>query len=282
MTRQGEREPASAGPPAGLAGALDGRTVVVTGGAQGLGAAVAEMAADAGAAVVVADTRPVEARTDRITERGGRVLHLVHDVTVPDQWDVLVDQVLAEFGRLDGLVNNAGLSHRVSVLDTRPEDWAKVLDVNVGGTFHGIRAVGGAMSRRQGGSIVNISSATGLVGHPAAAYSTAKWAVRGLTRSACGTLAADNVRVNSVHPGLVRTPMAVSGTSAYVDANIALNPLGRMADSSEVAQVVIFLLSDLASYVTGAEIAVDGGYSAFGGQADVARVVTELEGSRLD
>lgn len=261
---------------------LRDKVVIITGAAQGLGATTANLCADAGAVVIVADLQSDTTVVDGIVARGGRASQVGLDVTSPQDWDDLVRQVSEEYGRIDGLANNAGVTHRVDLFATSTADWNKVLDINLSGPFYGIRAVGAAMDGSRGGAIVNVSSALGLVGHPAAAYSTSKWAIRGLTRAACGSLAPRNVRVNSVHPGVMKTPMATGGATAYLDANIALTPLARLADSVEVANVVAFLLSDLSSYVTGAEIAVDGGYSAFGGQVEAARIMNELETSRFE
>ncbi|GAA1872474.1 glucose 1-dehydrogenase [Paeniglutamicibacter psychrophenolicus] len=260
---------------------LGGKTIMITGAAQGLGAQIAELCSEGGANVVLTDIGSTDEVVQRITAGGGRALGLKLDVTKPGDWDRAVERCLADFGGIDGLVNNAGVTHRVDIQDTTTADWESVMNINLNGPFYGIRAVGATMRRTPGGSIVNISSALGLVGHPAAAYSTSKWAIRGLTRAACGTFAADNIRVNSVHPGVMKTPMAVGGTNAYLDANIDLTPLGRLADSIEVARVVTFLLSEYASYVSGAEIAVDGGYSAFGGQNEAYRIMKEQEESRF-
>ncbi|UUZ60290.1 SDR family NAD(P)-dependent oxidoreductase [Nocardioides sp. B-3] len=251
--------------------------MIVTGGARGLGAAIAVLAADAGATVFIGDVLDATPVVERIRQGGGHATYVSHDVSDPAQWDGLVRQVIESAGQIDGLVNNAGVNHRVDLMNTSPSDWRRVMDINLGGAFYGLRAVGAAMDPDRGGSIVNMSSALGLVGSPAAAYSSAKWALRGLTGSACGTLAPKNIRVNSVHPGLIRTPMATGGTSAYVQANVALTPLGRMGEATDVANVVVFLLSSLSCYVSGAEIAVDGGYAAFGGQMEAARIVRDLE-----
>lgn len=260
---------------------VQGKVVIITGSAQGLGAATAKLCSLGGAKLVLADIGPADAVLEDIRSSGGEAIYAPLDVRSPEQWDSVVQAALEQFGRIDGLVNNAGVSHRVDLFDTTSEDWNKVMDINLSGTFYGIRAVGAAMEGLHGGSIVNISSSLGLIGHAAAAYSTSKWAVRGLTRSACGSLAEKNVRVNSVHPGMMRTPMAVAGSNAYLEANIGVTPLGRLGDSEEIAAVIAFLLSDFSTYVTGAEIAVDGGYAAFGGQMGVTKVMKDFEKARL-
>lgn len=260
---------------------LDGKVIMITGAAQGLGAVTARLCGALGAKVVIADIQDGQSVVDEIAASGGTATSVELDITKPEAWDNAVASVLADHGTIDGLVNNAGITHRVSLLDTTARDWNRVLDINLNGSFYGLQAVGRAMDGSRGGAVVNVSSALGLLGHAATAYSTSKWAVRGLTKSAAGLLAEKNIRVNSVHPGVMQTPMATGGTNEYLDINVKLTPLGRIAQPEEVANVVLFLLSDLATYVSGAEIAVDGAFSAYGGQLEAGQLMLKLENSRL-
>ncbi|MEU8959893.1 glucose 1-dehydrogenase [Streptomyces sp. NPDC048518] len=235
---------------------LDGRTVLITGAGRGQGAAEARLFAAAGARVVVTDVREEEGR-EVAGSLGGQGVFVRHDVADARSWASAVAGALDAFGRLDALVNNAALWRTASVEDETYENFEALVRVNLLGPFLGIQAVLPAFKEAGGGSIVNVSSTAGLVGIPGhAAYGSTKFGLRGLTRSAALDLARHRVRVNSVHPGAIDTPM-ISAASAGRDWSHL--PLGRMGRPEEVGELVLFLASDASSYVTGAEFTVDGG-----------------------
>ncbi|MCA2190319.1 glucose 1-dehydrogenase [Nonomuraea cavernae] len=240
-------------------GMLDGKVVIITGGARGMGAATARRCVAAGARVVITDVLAEEGAATA-KELGCRFL--VHDVTQAEGWASVVATVLEEYGRIDGLVNNAGVSTVAFLEEQSAEDFERAIRVNLVGPFLGVKAVIEPMRAGGGGSIVNLSSVAGLTALPATGgYGASKWGVRGLTKIAAIELG-PRIRVNSVHPGMIVTPMtqqhgAVSGEGAF-----PLVAAGRCGEPEEVAQAVVFLLSDAASYMTGAELAVDGGWTA--------------------
>lgn len=240
---------------------LTGKVVIVSGGARGLGAAFARRIVERGGQVVIGDILDDDGKqTAYHLGIAARYVHL--DVTDPDQWTAAVDHAIAEFGSLTGVVNNAGLSTGALIEQDTVENFRKVLDINLVGVFNGIRA-GIASMRVAGGSIVNISSAAGLTGLPlTSGYGASKWGVRGLTKVAAVELAAERIRVNSVHPGMTYTPMTAPIGIAEGEGNYPGAPMGRVGTADEIAGAVAFLLSDDAAYMTGAELAVDGGWTA--------------------
>jgi 3alpha(or 20beta)-hydroxysteroid dehydrogenase len=246
------------------------KVVIVTGGASGLGAAAAARMARDGATVVVTDLRDEEgAKT--AAEVGGAFLH--HDVTSEDDWRVVVDATAERYGRVDGLVNNAGVDSWSLLENETLERFEQVVKVNLTGVFLGLRAVIAPMKAAGGGSIVNIGSAAGLTGHPlSSGYGASKWGVRGLTKIAAVELGGHRIRVNSVAPGLVYTPMTAAHGAQPGEGNFPLVPLGRVAVPAEIGEVVSFLISDASSYMTGAEVPVDGGWTA--GETAVLQVAT--------
>ncbi len=237
-------------------GRLDGKVALVSGAAQGIGRAVAELFAEEGAIVHAGDLKPVTPARN--------IEPLTLDVTRPEDWAKAVDTILAKHGTLDILVNNAGIVRAYEqMLETDLEAWNAVVAVNLTGSFLGIKAVLPAMRKAGKGSIVNFSSIWGSVGVAgAAAYNAAKGGVRNMTKNAAVTYAGENIRVNSVHPGLIRTPLVVAQSDEMNAGIIAKTPMGRMGTPLEVARGCLFLASDEASFITGAELVIDGGYLA--------------------
>jgi 3alpha(or 20beta)-hydroxysteroid dehydrogenase len=239
-------------------GRVDGKVALISGGAQGMGAEDARALIAEGAKVVIGDILDDkgQALADEINAETPDSIRYVHlDVTQADEWDAAVATALDAFGTLNVLVNNAGTVALGKIGEFDMAKWQKVIDVNLTGTFLGMQASVEAMKAAGGGSIINISSIEGLRGavmvHP---YVASKWAVRGLTKSAALELGAHNIRVNSVHPGFIRTPM----TKFFPDDMLRI-PLGRPGQPDEVATFVVFLASDESRYATGAEFVMDGG-----------------------
>jgi len=238
-------------------GRLDGKVAIITGAARGQGAAEARLFVAEGAKVVLADVLDDEGRA--VAEELGESATYAHlDVTDEDQWKTTVALAEERYGPVTVLVNNAGVLHFQALHKTELEDFDRILRVNVHGVFLGMKSVTDSMAGAGGGSIVNISSTAGLQGLPyLGAYVASKWAVRGLSKTAAIDLGHKNIRVNSVHPGGIDTPM-VAGTSSDAPFYKRL-PVSRMGTADEAALAVLFLASDEASYIAGAELAVDGG-----------------------
>ena len=236
-------------------GRLDDKVILITGAARGQGATEARQAAEQGARVIVTDVLD-DLGVEVANEIGGTYHRL--DVTRSSEWQLVVKEIVSSHGRIDGLVNNAGIFRPDTVLDANEEGFERITAINQHGTFLGMATVAPILKEQGAGSIVNISSIAGMRGHQAIAYVASKWAVRGMTKSAAATLAKYNVRVNSVHPGAIETDMLFDLGTETVDRLVRAVPMGRSAKPEEVGNVVIFLLSDDASYVTGAEIVVDG------------------------
>lgn len=248
-----------------MADRLAGKVALISGAARGQGAAEAALFAAEGARVVIGDIRAeeLEAVAAELTDKGHEVVAHVFDVTDEDGWARAVGLAEERFGRLDILVNNAGVLDMAGVEATTRESWDRVVATNQTGVWLGMRAAAPAMRRAGGGSIVNTSSIYGLIGSGGAtAYQGTKGAVRILTKTAAIEFAGAGIRVNSVHPGIVDTPMVAEDVpEEVIPIIVGATPLQRMARAEEVAYGVLFLASDEASYVTGAELVIDGGYS---------------------
>lgn len=236
-------------------GRLDNKVILITGAARGQGATEARQAASEGAHVIVTDVLE-ELGADVAAEIGGAYRRL--DVTSSGEWKSAVAQIVQDHGRVDGLVNNAGVYRHDTILDDNEDNFRLITEVNQYGVFNGMAAVASVMRDQGSGSIVNISSISGMRGHGSIAYVASKWAVRGMTKSAAAQLARYNVRVNSVHPGAIETDMLFDLGAENVDRLVNAIPMRRTAQPEEVGNVVMFLLSDELSYVSGAEIVVDG------------------------
>lgn len=235
-------------------GRVDGKVVLISGGAQGMGAAHAKMLIEEGAKVVIGDI--LDEKGEALAAELGESVRYVHlDVTDADQWAAAVDTAVEAFGHLNVLVNNAAIVALGKIGQFDMAKWQKVIDVNLTGTFLGMQAVVDQMKAAGSGSIINVSSIEGLRGAPMVhPYVASKWAVRGLTKSAAIELGKFNIRINSLHPGFIRTPM----TKHFPD-DMVTSPLGRPGKSEEVSTFVVFLASDESSFSTGAEFVVDGG-----------------------
>ena len=246
---------------------LKGKVALISGGARGQGAAEARLFAGEGARIVIGDVLDdlCKRTADEINSKSGRkavaAIHL--DVTRAADWRTAVDTCITEFGGLDVLVNNAGIANVKGIEETSEEEWDSVVNINQKGVWLGMKAAIPAMRRRGGGSIINISSIYGIIGSAgSAAYHGTKGAVRLLKKSAAVQYAPDKIRVNSVHPGVILTPMVDVVPRSELQPLIDMAPMKRGAQPEEVGWCVVFLASDEASFVTGAELVVDGGYTA--------------------
>lgn len=259
------------------------KAAVVTGGARGQGASIALMLVQAGAHVVVMDSLPAadvawQVLCDEAQGASGELSCMALDVALPQSWDTVAARVkggsLGGSRVLAGLVNNAGITGpRNTVTRASLDEWEHVMGVNLTGAFLGIRALAPLMQR--GGAIVNVSSTVGMTGYYSAAYSTSKWALRGLTRSAALELAAQGIRVNCVCPGVVDTEM-IRNHPALVQALQEVIPMRHMAVPEQIAQTMFFLLGPAASYITGADLAVDGGVTGGGIYGPVGQAIGVL------
>ncbi|GAB4075692.1 SDR family NAD(P)-dependent oxidoreductase [Nostocoides australiense] len=254
-------------------GRCAGKIVVVTGGARGQGAAEVEDLAREGASVYAVDLLDEEGRAlaDRLTEEGYDVAYGHLDVTDPADWEALAAELSARHGRVDALINNAGVASRGRLPYVDLDVWHRTFEINVTGPLLGIQALVPLMT--QGGSIVNICSVAAISGHVAAPYTASKWALRGLTRTASLELGPKGIRVNAVMPGLIETPLMESASPEFRGAALREIPLGRTGEVRDIAPLIVHLVSDESRYTTGAEIVVDGGMSAHVSHKGVADAI---------
>lgn len=247
---------------------LEGKVALISGGARGMGAVEAKLFAHEGASVVIGDILEAEGRAveSDIQKAGGKAVFVRLDVTSEADWQRAVALAEQRFGKLDVLVNNAGVSTRGRLEDVTGEEWDRVMAINAKGVFLGTKTAIPALRRAGGGSIVNISSISGIVaiyGTPNVAYAASKFAVRGITKQIAIEYGKQGIRANSVHPGYIRTPMM---TAALDDEQIKIAsgsvPIGRVGEVEDVSNLVVFLASDESGFVTGTEHIIDGGLTA--------------------
>jgi NAD(P)-dependent dehydrogenase (short-subunit alcohol dehydrogenase family) len=240
---------------------LDGRVVLVSGAARGQGRAISELAVAAGARVIAGDVLDT---VDDVAAANPEAVHACRlDITEPDSWKRAVQSGVQRFGRLDGLVNNAGVLHRTALEHESAENFERLWRVNCLGAFLGMQAAVPHLRASGQGAIVNtLSTAAVTAWTEHGAYTSSKWALRGLTKVAALELAADGIRVNAVLPGPVLTPMVIRDEDPDAAERLARTPLGRAGVPADIAEIVVFLLSERSSFMTGAEVAVDGGQTA--------------------
>lgn len=245
---------------------LQNKTAIITGGASGMGAEECRLFAREGANVLIADILDDEGKQveAQINEAGGSAQFIQLDVTSPADWQAAANAAIAQFGRLDILVNNAGVSGSTTPDMLDPDAWDAFMDINARGVFLGMKTAIPHMQTAGGGAIVNISSISGIVGQTRVhmGYNASKGAVRTATKAAAAQFAADGIRVNSVHPGIMPPMRSSSPAPEFRRQLLTSVPMGRLGRREEVAYAVLFLASDEASYITGAELVVDGGYTA--------------------
>jgi len=243
-----------------------GKVALVTGAGSGLGEASARLLARNGLKVVVSDVNSGAASgvAESINAAGGQALANIADVAQQDQMQAAVDFAMAQFGALHYAVNNAGISgHHAPIGEQDSKDWERVTSINLDGVYYGLRCQIPAILQSGGGAIVNVSSVAGLIGMPGiAAYVAAKHGVAGLTKSAALDYAKQGIRINSVHPGAIETPILAPVNDEVRPLLMAAHPMGRFGAPDDIAHAVAFLLSDVAGYITGTQLAVDGGYTA--------------------
>jgi NAD(P)-dependent dehydrogenase (short-subunit alcohol dehydrogenase family) len=252
---------------------VEGKVAMVTGASLGLGRAAAMLLAREGARVVATDVKEAEGRAlaDEIVDAGGEAIFVRHDVASEADWEHAIETALGRFGRLDILVNNAGIGVPGSVEDATLEEWRRLMAINLDGVFLGAKHAIAAMKKTGGGSIINLSSIEGLIGDAnLAAYNASKGGVRIFTKSAalhCAK-AGYKIRVNSIHPGYIWTPMVENYLATQPDPAaakefvIGLHPVGHLGEPDDIAYGVLYLASDESKFVTGAELVIDGGYTA--------------------
>ncbi len=247
-------------------GRLDGKVAIITGAAMGMGALEAKMFAKEGARVVATDLQEEKLKevVGEINEKGGKAIAVKHDVASEAGWKEVVKQAVDAFGKVNVLVNNAGIVIQKNAEQITLDEWNKLMDINLTGNFLGIKYVIPEMRKAGGGSIINISSVSGIIGIGGAAYNASKGGNRTLTKNVAVDFAKDNIRVNSVHPGVIATTMTQSiladkEQKAYLES---ITPLPRLGKPEDIANGVLFLASDESSFMTGSELVIDGGLLA--------------------
>ena len=252
---------------------LEGKVALISGGARGQGAVEANLFAREGAKVVIGDLLEEEGKQveAQINEMGGECLFVRLDVTSQADWEHAVQAAVSKFGKLDILVNNAGIGTArgpdgvaATIEELGEDQWDRVMDVNAKGVFLGTKTAIPEMRKAGGGSIINISSIAGLVGGRTTAYAASKGAVRLFTKATAIQYAGEGIRANSVHPGVIETPMTANmlSNAEQRESSIARHPMGRVGRPEEVAYGVLYLASDESSFVTGSELVIDGGLTA--------------------
>ncbi len=247
-------------------GRLDGKVAIITGAASGQGALEAEMFAAEGAKVVATDIQEdlLKKVVDKVNKEGGDAIAIKLDVTSETEWQKVINKTVETYGALNILVNNAGVFIAGTAEEATLDTWNKVMNINAAGTFLGIKYAIPEMRKAGGGSIVNISSISGILGFGAAAYNASKGAIRTLTKNVAADFAKDNIRVNSIHPGVVVTPMTdplleVPETRKSLED---MTPLPRLGEPKDIAYGALYLASDETSFMTGSELIIDGGVVA--------------------
>ena len=246
---------------------LENKVALISGGARGMGAVEAKMFVQEGAKVVIGDVLDEDGKQTEaeINEAGGECVFVHLDVTDETAWQDAVAAAVDRFGKLDILVNNAGIARINDVEDTTSDEWDLVMDINAKEVFLGTKAAIPEIRKAGGGSIVNISSIAGLTGGRTSSYAASKGAVRLLTKSSAIQYAGEGIRCNSVHPGVIETPMTTPvmlNTQEGRDLNASRHPLGRVGQPEDIAYGVLFLASDESSFMTGSELVIDGGLTA--------------------
>ena len=243
---------------------LENKVAIITGASQGMGESHARSFVAEGAKVVMTDINEVRG-AEIADELGENAIFIKHDVTKPEEWKKVVSESEATFGPINVLVNNAGVLGPIAkAIELKEDEYSKVIAINQNAIFYGIKYVLSSMLKAGIGSIVNISSIAGIVaiyGYPSLAYMSSKFAVRGMTKAVAIEYASKNIRANSVHPGFIKTPMMAAATDEEGGEATGMIPLGRLAETKEVSDLVVFLSSDESSYMTGTEQIIDGGMS---------------------
>ena len=241
---------------------LNEKIAVITGASRGIGAAIAKKMAENGATVIInyqGSVQAAQALEAEIREKGGKAVTYKCDVSDFDKCEKFIGDIVKEYGRIDILVNNAGISQSTSFYNYQPEEFQKIVDLNVTAVFNCSQAAAKIMKEQGGGVILNTSSMVSIYGQPSGCgYPASKFAVNGLTKSLARELGCDNIRVNAVAPGITRTDMVAALPEAVIKPLIATIPLGRVGEPEDIANAFLFLASDMASYVTGEILSVDG------------------------